>query len=296
MLSRHARRAPGGPHRRGVQPTAMGVTLDESAWTPHAHTTMSFLAMDPPEQTRLRKLVSKGFTPRRVAGLEAADPAHHRPLPRRSAWSARDGGGFDWITDLAGKIPMDVISEMLGVPEADRDEVRRLADLLVHREPGLRDVPAGRHRGRDGALRLLRRPARREAAAPGRRPHQRAARRRGRRRPDDRPRDHRVPLPDGRRRQRDHHQAARQRGLPPDRRPGAARPGLRRPDAALDTAWIEETLRYDTSTQLLARLLVEDLTLHGVTAPAGSQVLLALGAANHDERGLHRSRALRPRP
>ena len=37
---------------------------------------------------------------------------------------------------------MDVISEMLGVPEADRDEVRRLADLLVHREHGLRDVPA----------------------------------------------------------------------------------------------------------------------------------------------------------
>ena len=36
---------------------------------------------------------------------------------------------------------MDVISEMLGVPEPDRDEVRRLADLLVHREPGLRDVP-----------------------------------------------------------------------------------------------------------------------------------------------------------
>jgi cytochrome P450 len=54
-------------------------------------------------------------------------------------------------------------------------------------------------------------------------------------------------------------------------------------DAEMVPRWIEETLRYDTSTQLLARLLVEDLTLHGRTAPAGSKVLLALGSANHDE-------------
>ncbi len=36
---------------------------------------------------------------------------------------------------------MDVISEMLGVPEADRAELRRLSDLLVHREEGVTDVP-----------------------------------------------------------------------------------------------------------------------------------------------------------
>ena len=69
VLSRHA-----DVHKAvrtdGVFSNRMGVSLDPSAWTPHAHTTMSFLAMDPPEQTRLRKLVSKGFTPRRVAGLE----------------------------------------------------------------------------------------------------------------------------------------------------------------------------------------------------------------------------------
>ena len=48
--------------------------------------------------------------------------------------------------------------------------------------------------------------------------------------------------------------------------------------------WIEETLRHDTSTQLLARHLVDDLTLHGVTAPKGSKLLFCLGAANHDDR------------
>ena len=43
--------------------------------------------------------------------------------------------------DLAGRLPMDVVSELVGVPEADRDELRRLSDLLVHREPGVHDVP-----------------------------------------------------------------------------------------------------------------------------------------------------------
>ena len=48
----------------------MGVSLDASAWNPHAHQVMSFLALDGHEQTRLRKLVSAGFTPRRVKELE----------------------------------------------------------------------------------------------------------------------------------------------------------------------------------------------------------------------------------
>ena len=61
--------------------------------------------------------------------------------------------------------------------------------------------------------------------------------------------------------------------------------GLRRPRRHRSVnAWIEETLRYDTSTQLLARLSGADLTLHGVTAPQGSKLVLCLGAANRDDR------------
>ncbi|MBP7930620.1 MAG: cytochrome P450, partial [Acidimicrobiia bacterium] len=46
-----------------------GVTLDPLATGPHAHKTMFFLAMDPPEHTAMRALVSRGFTPRRVVDL-----------------------------------------------------------------------------------------------------------------------------------------------------------------------------------------------------------------------------------
>ena len=69
MLSRHAD-VHEAVRTDGIYSNAMGVSLDASAWTPYAHKTMSFLAMDPPRQTRLRTLVSSGFTPRRVAELE----------------------------------------------------------------------------------------------------------------------------------------------------------------------------------------------------------------------------------
>jgi cytochrome P450 len=55
-------------------------------------------------------------------------------------------------------------------------------------------------------------------------------------------------------------------------------------DPTLIPAAVEETLRYDTSTQALARLLTRDIELHGTTLPAGSKGLLLFGSANRDER------------
>ena len=48
--------------------------------------------------------------------------------------------------------------------------------------------------------------------------------------------------------------------------------------------WIEETLRYDTSSQMVARHLLTDVELHGRVAPAGSRLVLVLGSANRDDR------------
>ena len=141
-----------------------GVSLDPSAYGPEAHRAMSFLAMDPPRHTRMRSLVSKGFTPRRVTDIEARIEqlcAGHldRALAR---------GDFDFVADFAGLLPMDVISEMVGVPPADRAELRRLADLLVHRDDGVLDVPPA---GVDAAFdpgRLLQRHDCRPPGSPGR--------------------------------------------------------------------------------------------------------------------------------
>src|SRR3954447_13082094 len=132
----------------GVYSNSWGVSIEDSAWGPDAHKVMSFLGMDPPRQLRLRSLVSKGFTPRRVAELA---PQIER-LTDHYLSRCLEQGTFDWITDFAGRLPMDVISEMMGVPEADRFEVRRLADLVVHREPGVEDVPQA---GMDAALELV---------------------------------------------------------------------------------------------------------------------------------------------
>ena len=54
---------------------------------------------------------------------------------------AADGESVDYVDEFAGKLPMDVISELMGVPEADRDQVRAWADGVMHRDDGVTDVP-----------------------------------------------------------------------------------------------------------------------------------------------------------
>lgn len=87
----------------------------------------SILNIDPPDHTRLRKLVSSVFTPRRVADL--------RPLIERIVDGHLDAvaerGEMDLIADLAFPLPFTVISEMLGIPESDRDQVRDWSHTLV---------------------------------------------------------------------------------------------------------------------------------------------------------------------
>ncbi|NDK88231.1 cytochrome P450 [Gordonia desulfuricans] len=71
---------------------------------------------DPPEHTRLRKLVSKAFTPRAVQALEEKLDAAARTIVQR----ALDEGSGDFVHDVAVDLPLLAIADLLGVPEADR--------------------------------------------------------------------------------------------------------------------------------------------------------------------------------
>jgi cytochrome P450 len=259
-----------------------GVSVEPSAWGPHAHKTSSFLALDPPRHTRMRALVSKGFTPRRVG--ELSDDILR--LTRRHLEPLLDRREGDFVADFAGLLPMDVISEMMGVPESDRAEVRRLADLVVHREEGLNDVPPA---GVEAALTLV--GYYQEMLA------ERRARRRG---------DLTSALLDA---EIDGDRLA-------DREiiaflflmvvagnetttkllANALYWGRRHPDQGAKPFadpervgdWVEETLRFDTSSQMLARTAAEDTAWHGRVIPKGDQVLLLVGSANRDPRVFER--------
>src|SRR6516225_1037898 len=121
-----------------------GVSLDPVSRGPHASKTMSFLAMDDPAHLRLRTLVSKGFTPRRIRELEPRVTelaVQHLDTMLDKATSGTSET-VDYVAEFAGKLPMDVISELMGVPLEDRDRIRGLADGVMHREDGVNDVPA----------------------------------------------------------------------------------------------------------------------------------------------------------
>jgi len=111
-----------------------GITLEEGNPLPMLLTT------DPPEHTRLRRLVSRAFTPRRIAALEPSIRALSTGY--LDGLSGRDD--IDLIGDYAALLPMDVISKMLGVPDGDQHQLRAWSDALLHREEGVPDVtPAG---------------------------------------------------------------------------------------------------------------------------------------------------------
>jgi cytochrome P450 len=88
---------------------------------------MSFLAMDAPRHTKLRGLVSSAFTPRQVARIEDGIRANAKQIVEQAA----PCGGGDFVELIAKRLPLVTISDMIGVPEADRERVVEAADLLV---------------------------------------------------------------------------------------------------------------------------------------------------------------------
>jgi len=238
----------------------------------------SFLAMDPPRHDEMRGLVARGFTPKRVADLEP----HIRAIATAHIDRFIERGACDFIREFAGPLPMDVVSELLGVPAEDRDRLRALAETLLHRADGVAGIPpaaADAARSITAYFRDL------------------VVARRGQPGSDLASALLAAELDGARLSERDviaflflmiiagNETTTKLLGnaLYWLWRNPVARDAVRA-DPALVPGWVEETLRYDSSTQMLARTVRGGVTFHGRTLPHGDRVLLLIGAANRDER------------
>jgi cholest-4-en-3-one 26-monooxygenase len=81
------------------------------------------LNMDPPEHTRVRQIVQRGFTPRAVRSLEQALHSRARSIVESALASADENGSFDFVTNIAVELPLQAIAELIGVPQEDRSKL-----------------------------------------------------------------------------------------------------------------------------------------------------------------------------
>ncbi|GAA4223429.1 cytochrome P450 [Actinomadura meridiana] len=236
------------------------------------------LDMEPPTHTRLRRLVSKAFTSRMVEDL--------RPTIRRLAGelvaALADKGGGDLLAEVAEPLPVNVIAEMLGVPVEDRHLLRPWsADICGMYE--LNPPEDVQHTAVRAAaefsdyLRDLIRNRRTE------------------------PRDDLISalahvVDDGDRLTEDeligtcvlllnagHEATVNSTGngwWSLFRNPGEL--DRLRADPSLVPTAVEELLRYDTSSPMFERWVLEDITIGGVDIPRGSEVALQFASANRD--------------
>jgi cytochrome P450 len=235
---------------------------------------------DPPVHTIHRSLLSRVFTPRRVAALEP----QIREFCAHSLDPLVGAGGFDLVADFGAQMPMRVISMLLGIPEADQAAVRERVDANLRTEGGkpmevADDLTFGselfadyidwraEHPSDDLMTELLRAEFEDETgttrtltrdevllyvtvvAGAGNETTTRLIGWAGKVLAEH---------PDQRR------ELADDRGLIPNA--------------------IEELLRYEPPPPHIGRYLPEAVELHGRTVPAGSAMLFLVGAANRDER------------
>ncbi|GAB0102020.1 cytochrome P450 [Nocardia sp. JMUB6875] len=84
--------------------------------------------MDPPKHTKIRRIVSKGFTPRAIEGLRAALTARAEKIVRE----AKATGGGDFVEQVACELPLQAIAELLGVPQDDRHKLFTWSNQLLN--------------------------------------------------------------------------------------------------------------------------------------------------------------------
>ena len=106
--------------------------LRSAAYSGLAAEGASVIMMDPPAHEKMRKLVNRAFTPRRIAEWE--------PVVQSVIGGFLDdlagAGSFDAVRDISGPFPVEVICEILGVPGPDRQQIRHWTDGMLEREIG----------------------------------------------------------------------------------------------------------------------------------------------------------------
>jgi len=101
-------------------------------WRDHpAMTIDSLLSLNPPQHSRIRRLMSAGFSQRRVGSLEPAVTALADGLLDAMADRGHGGRAVEFMHDFAFLLPVSVICELIGIPAADREQFRPLARALV---------------------------------------------------------------------------------------------------------------------------------------------------------------------
>jgi cytochrome P450 len=243
-------------------------------------TGLSMLDRDPPDHTRLRRLVSKAFTPRAIQALTP----RITELVDGMLDAAQDAGRVDLVDALAFPLPFAVIAEMLGTPPADHARIRQLTGTLVRSlEPVADPALVAAIAEADAEL---------TAIAAEMIAWKRAN-------PADDLLTALVNAEDDGDVLDDDELIAQTLLLyiaghetTVNLIAGGTLALLRHPaqlaalreDPALAGNGVEELLRYDSPVQATRRVTLEPVTLGGVTIPAGAFVLASLGSANRDER------------
>jgi cytochrome P450 len=260
--------------------SARGITLDTIGDPIHLP---MMIMMDPPLHDAYRKVVSRAYTPRRIASLED----RIRQLCAEYLDPFVSAGTFDFVRDFGMRLPVMVISSLLGFPEEDHDQLREWSDVGLHREEGkegptpealkVQELTIAYYMGQVQGRRLE-------------------------------PRDDLISAlvqadletPDGAVRKLDdlevmgmmalisnagNETVARMLGwsaLVLDDFPDARAEMAENP--SLIPSGVEELLRYEAPSPIQGRYVTRDVEMHGTVIPEGAKLALLTGSAGRDER------------
>lgn len=259
-----------------------GITLDAITPDPWA-SPKAMIMMDPPDHTAMRKMVNRTFFRSTVATLED----RIRQLCRNYLDRFVGAGEFDYVRDFSMKLPVMVISSLLGFPEEDHDNLREWSDLQIHRDEG---SPERSELGAQAADKLfgyyrdqidMRRESRTDDIVSDLMDSDLVQAGRDTRRLDDGELLMFIAMINVAGNEtvaRLLGWAALTLGRFPDERAKLVN------DPSLVGSAVEELLRYDAPSPVQGRFTQRDATYHDMVIPAGSKVALLTGSAGRDER------------